>query len=177
MRILLKSFGIFVIATAMNGCSTCTTTDNDPRKGGLIGGVCGLSSGAYDKRLAEQEGNLQATQAQQQVVENEKRQLHESKAARLRQKQTLAADVDKISNENKKLSAKLAQIKSKDAATRKKKADLQQRIQNHNAQITRLKQQSTESAQDDAAIAAYEKRAEELNREVEQLWKILNNMD
>lgn len=180
MRQVAFSVGIFMVATMVNGCTTCTTTDNDPKSGGFVGGVCGLTSGAYDRRLDEKEVNLQSSQAQQQTVEKEKRRLHSDKAEKLRQKQALSADLNNVSNENRKLSAKLAQIKSKDAATRKKKAGLQKRIQNHNAQITQLKKQSSsssKSAQSDAAIAAQKKKAEELNQEVKQLWQILNTMD
>jgi chromosome segregation ATPase len=177
MRIGISSVGIFVIVTTINGCTTCSTTENDPRSGGFFGGVCGLSSGAYDKRVDEQEKNLQASRVQKQSVESEKRQLHDVQAEKIRQKQALSADVNRISDENDKLSKKLAQIKSKDAATRQKKGDAQKRIQNLNAKITQLKQQSSNSNQDDATVAAQKKKAEELNREVEGLWKILNGMD
>lgn len=178
MRILLN-VGIFMIATVINGCTTCTTTENDPSKGGFFGGVCGLTSGAYKERRDEKEANLQASQAEQQAAESEKRRLHSDKAEKLRQKQTLEADLNNIDNENKKLSSAVDKIKSEDVAARQKKAQLQARIQNLNAQIAQLKKQAAsvpESAQNDAAIAAHKKKAEELNQEMKQLWDIYNAM-
>lgn len=58
------------IAAATVALGACATTD-DPREGGLIGGVQGLSSGAYERRVREREDNLAKLRAVQAELEQE----------------------------------------------------------------------------------------------------------
>lgn len=51
-KIFLVEIIVFVLLT---GCATTT----DPRGGGFFGGLCGISSGEYDKRIQVREDELQ----------------------------------------------------------------------------------------------------------------------
>lgn len=76
MRFLLLAF-VSLSLTVPGGC-TCT----DPRDGGFLGGVCGLTTGAYDRRLAEREAALAQTQARLDMERADQARLEKLKRAR-----------------------------------------------------------------------------------------------
>jgi len=77
--------------------ASCATTD-DPHQGGLAGGVHGLSSGAYEKRIEEREESLERLEGMQKELRTEQQGLEMDKAehqARLRDIQTRLARLDR----------------------------------------------------------------------------------
>jgi chromosome segregation ATPase len=49
--------------------AACVVSD-DPRQGGIIGGIGGLSSGAYDKRIQDRQNASTALKAENEALEN-----------------------------------------------------------------------------------------------------------
>ena len=80
----------------------CQTTD-DPREGGFIGGVGGLSSGAYEQRIREREQSLDRLQGIQVELDAQRAELEYSQQESLsayRAEQQRIAEMSKNKLEN-----------------------------------------------------------------------------
>lgn len=163
---------ISAIVILIGGCATSVT--DDPTKGGLAGGLYGISSGSYDQRIEERRAELEATKQNQQGVQQEYKRLASDKAQQLRQKQQIQAELDKLQQDTGQLSAQLAKLQSVNTTSVRKKVDLQKRIQQVNTNIEQLKQQS---AAQNAEVTEYQKKANLLNNEIEQLWEIFHTLE
>lgn len=105
----------------------CAVSDN-PREGGLFGGVVGLSNGTYEKRLEEREQNLDTLRAvqadlgvDQAALETEKRGL----AAQVTRERTqLAALDDNIGA----LERRVVALRGTEASAGQRVASLQQQL-------------------------------------------------
>jgi chromosome segregation ATPase len=53
------------------GLTACSSKNGDPRQGGLMGGLQGIYSGGYDKRIEERNGQLVSQQSLHQDLELE----------------------------------------------------------------------------------------------------------
>jgi chromosome segregation ATPase len=107
--------------------SACATTD-DPRDGGFISGVQGLSSGAYEQRVREREDNLEKLRAMQQDLEQEGAALEADKRAR---EQVLARERQKLAqldSDVRSLEDRLAELGEAGDAGDARVLDLQRRL-------------------------------------------------
>jgi len=107
--------------------SACATTD-DPREGGFISGVQGLSSGTYERRVREREDNLEKLRAMQQELEREGAALETEKSAR---EQALAQERRKLAEldgDIRSLEARLAELDQARGAGDERVRDLQARL-------------------------------------------------
>jgi chromosome segregation ATPase len=119
----MNKFITLTVATLV--LSACATTDN-PREGGFFGGVQGINSGAYDKRIEEREDSLQRLNAIKQELGEEQAHLSsekQRKQARLAGLQQQLAQLDK---ETAQLSRQLDQRRSELAGEKAKTARLKQ---------------------------------------------------
>jgi len=164
--------GISAIVILIGGCATPVT--DDPTKGGLAGGLYGISAGTYNQRIDERRSELEATKQNQQGVQQEYKRLASDKAQQLRQKQQLQAEFTRLQGDTGQLSAQLSKLQSTDTTSARKKVELQKRIQQVNTNIKQLKQQS---AAQNAEVAEYQKKANLLNNEIEQLWEIFQTLE
>jgi len=162
--------GISLVIILIGGCATT----GDPTQGGLAGGLYGISSGSYDKRIEERQAELEAAKRNQQGIQEEYKQLASDKAEKLRQKQKLDAELVRIKEDSSLLSAQIGQLKANNTGAAKKKADLQRRIQQVNTSLTQLKQQS---AAQRTEVTEYQRKAALLNNEIEQLWEIFHTLE
>lgn len=116
-----------ILAGVAGALSACATTD-DPREGGFVGGVQGLSSGAYERRVREREDNLAKLRAMQAELEQESAALTAEKGERqqilARERRRLAeldADVDS-------LESRLAEMGPANSAGDQRVKELQDRV-------------------------------------------------
>ena len=86
--------------------SACATTD-DPSKGGFLGGVQGLSSGAYDKRIAEREERLRRLQEMQGELKTEQAGLTTEKQQKQARLKDLRRRLSRLDGEIEQLSLDL----------------------------------------------------------------------
>ncbi len=91
----------------------CATTD-DPREGGFIGGVQGLSSGAYDRRIQEREESL--------------RRLNEIK-------RELGSEQERLSSERQRSQARLAELQRQLSRLDQEVARLTRRLEREQQQL------------------------------------------
>ena len=69
------------LLAALGGCASAPT---DPREGGLIGGISGLQTGAYEGRVREREDRLEQLRATQRALDDERSMLDELHSERMR---------------------------------------------------------------------------------------------
>lgn len=92
----------------------CQTTD-DPREGGFIGGVGGLSSGAYEQRIQEREESLDRLQGIQEELETQRADLDNSHQQSLSAYQAEQQRVADLSGDTRELAARLETLKTRHA--------------------------------------------------------------
>ncbi|QVL50254.1 MAG: DUF4201 domain-containing protein [Thiocapsa sp.] len=151
---------ILISGALLVGC--CTNVTQDPSQGGLAGGVCGLTTGAYDQRIDEREARLAQVQGERYVAVQRQEDLKVNDAQSRRE----------LSNMKSQVSRLQGQISSVTVSTTNKKgqkAELSQRANNLQAELNRLQGQPPVS-QD------YERRKAELEDEIANLWTIVNTL-
>lgn len=85
----------------LNGCKT---TDN-PREGGFFGGIHGVTSGAYNKRLEERQESLDRLQRMRQRLEKNRTALESDKSTKSTQLAQQQQLLDSLMTEIQKLQA------------------------------------------------------------------------
>ena len=91
---------------------SCATTD-DPRQGGLIGGMQGIGSGAYEERLRERRESLQRLEQMKQELGTEKNELEMDKAQQQARLQGLQERLARLDDGTERL---IVAVKNKRAA-------------------------------------------------------------
>lgn len=125
MTALLSKFGLTgAMIVVLSGC--CSNVTTDPREGGLAGGVCGTTTGAYDRRVAALEtraDSLQAANAGLQArlasSNREAGSLARAIAAKRQQLAAIRSDLDKLqrmAGEKAALRAEIAALKTEAGA-------------------------------------------------------------
>lgn len=148
-------------ALSLVGCAV----SDDPSKGGFFGGIMGVESGAYDQRISERQATLDAVKIQRQGAEEEQRQLASEHAAKQTEKSQLGAQVTKLDKDTKKLKSQVDKLKVSSDKAKQEKAALSKRLDQVNAELKGLQG----GGADDQASR---QRAQELEKEIQQLWEI-----
>lgn len=130
----MKNQSILVVIVA-GLLGSCVANEN-PKEGGLFGGIHGLSTGAYERRAQEREDNLAKMRALQEELNQETTSLDAQKQKRQiileeerRQLATLTTDV-------KALQIKLASMQKNKGASDKRLVDIQQRLEELKSQLS-----------------------------------------
>jgi chromosome segregation ATPase len=118
--------------------SACATTD-DPSRGGFIGGVSGISTGAYDKRVREREDNLARMRALQHELEQESADLEAQKRQRARQLASEKRKLATLDRETAALERKLDALAREKGASDQRLPELQQRLDGLKRKLARQK--------------------------------------
>ncbi len=121
-----QSIQLIAVVVLLSGC----VANENPKEGGLFGGIHGLSSGSYERRVQEREDNLAKMRALQQELNQETTSLDAQKQQRQmildeerRQLATLNTDV-------KALEIKLASMQKEKGSSDKRLTDIQTRLTN-----------------------------------------------
>jgi len=144
MNIKWKQGPIIIVALVLSSCASGPDRSNDPRSGGLFGGIKGLSQGDYDARVSQKENTLSLVKQSNDRIE---------------------VKTDSITFEQKEMQKKIAKL-------RPKLASLNAEISDLSRQITDLSQQKTAdpSGLDElrAIVSALEIDMNDLNQEANQ---------
>ena len=111
-----------LIAAALLG--GCATTD-DPHEGGLAGGIYGLSSGAYDRRIEDREQSLQRLDEVQRELDSEKQELDAQRANKQARLDQLDASLGQLDRETAVLAKRLREQSAALGSQRTKAAQLE----------------------------------------------------
>ncbi|MCB1853189.1 MAG: hypothetical protein KDI83_20845 [Gammaproteobacteria bacterium] len=121
---LLRTISIVGSIGLLAGCAT----SDDPREGGLFGGIQGLAGGGYERRISEREENLARMREMQRELSQESAALDAQKqqhqqALQMERRKLAALDADVRS-----LQRKLAGMKKEEGETGQRIAELEQRL-------------------------------------------------
>ena len=125
------------------GCTAST----DPTQGGLVGGLHGLSSGAYDQRVRQREESLQRLRSIQQTLDQESKGLEAERASKSKQVELEQRRLQALSTETDRLSASVGRLQTTLATQQTKKAELQERLDELRQKIEALGRSSSSDMQ------------------------------
>ncbi|EHQ53532.1 hypothetical protein ECTPHS_12742 [Ectothiorhodospira sp. PHS-1] len=108
----------------LGGCATST----DPREGGLLGGIQGLGSGAYDARVQEREARLEALRRTQQELEGERSDLETRRAEQTRQVAAERARLQRLDGDVASLDREVAALSAQHGRGDQRVRELQSRL-------------------------------------------------
>lgn len=130
-----------LLSVSMTACAV----SNDPRQGGLFGGLHGLNSGAYDARIRDRQDELNRQQAihqdlkeQSDTLETEV-QLRDYKLTMEQQRVTrMEEDISRLESDVNLLKARSDKQKKEIAALQQKIKDLKQKLKAQQSAISEL---------------------------------------
>lgn len=117
--------------------SACQTTD-DPREGGFVGGVGGLSSGAYEQRIQEREESLNRLEGIQDELEIQRAELENSQQQSLSTYQMEQQRVADLSSDTRTLAARLKTLNTRHEEQELSRKDLISRLEDLQGDIDYL---------------------------------------
>jgi len=142
MKLTSKTNGVFfsvLLIMMAGGCAGTTSTD--PKEGGLIGGIRGISSGEYEERIKQREESLQRLKGMQKDLDTEQAALEAKKEAKARkvaeQRRELEELLEKtevLTIDVEKFQAKLGQQATIREDLNSKLSQLQEKISNLSAE-------------------------------------------
>lgn len=121
------------LAVWLSGCAS----SGDPREGGLLGGMQGLSSGSYDQRIREREARLAALQETQGALVEERESLDRSRADA---EQQLAMETRRLANlqgDVSQLRSQLNRLEAEQGVQDSRVAGLRERLESLQAGMDR----------------------------------------
>lgn len=160
----MKNFSVWIFIAlfllfVLSGC--CTNMTTDPSKGGLMGGVCGVTTGSYDQRITEREARLANFRGESASAESERERLKQTEAQASRDVTAMRGRVNTLRTEISAMSADTSE-------KQRQKQDLMRRASALDAQLQQLQRQNPDQT------ANYHQRKADLEREIQQLYSIAN---
>lgn len=157
------------------GCATTT----DPREGGLLGGIQGMSTGAYDQRVQEREDRLEQLRQTQRELQTEREDLEARKARQGREvaleRERLAAldrDVTGLSRQVDGLSARHGEDDQRVQALQGRLNDLQGRMKSQQSALDALEGSGMGDAETDLRRRQLEEQRNALREEFDLLMEL-----
>lgn len=158
----MKLFLIIFFTILLTAC--CNTTD--PTKGGLCGGIGGLSSGNYDKRIEEREKNLAAINK---VLDEEKEKNSALESTKAEKEQQIIM----LNNEINRMESDIYNLRREITGTTKNREELLARVRALEMKISALKSKPITESSD---LTKLEKEKTKLEEEVEMLRELIHSM-
>ncbi|MFQ5913553.1 MAG: hypothetical protein ACE5JS_10245 [Nitrospinota bacterium] len=164
MKILTAGIGVF-LAASLIGCAP----SKDPKEGGLIGGIYGLSSGAYKKRKKEREERLARLKELQRELEAEKTRLQATKRTEEQQIAEYERKLDVLRNGTKRLNQEVAELGRTLTGGHKELAELRKRLARLDQEFRKLDEAKEK---EDLNREVLEEKAASLEKEYRELLKL-----
>ncbi len=117
-----------VIIAGLGALLSACQTSSDPTQGGLFGGVSGMASGAYDKRIQDRNQNLENEQDRNVAMTRENQRLDQQQVATKAKLTRHEQDYAVLSDGIKALERKLASVKGENNDLKRRAQELQQQI-------------------------------------------------
>jgi hypothetical protein len=168
--------GVVLSATLVAGCAS-----ENPREGGFIGGVAGLSSGTYDERIYARQGSLEGLKAARTDLESEQVGLESKKSASQRRVQSERNRLAKLTADTRQLSARVKTLKAEDVRQQGQIADLKQRAATLEGKLEQADRASGADALEGSGSGAggqdaRQQQLENQRRQLEDEYRLLNDM-
>ncbi len=166
---MLKKFIVVILVFIITGLIAGCETTGDPRQGGLFGW-------SEEKAVSRQENLKQTLSEEEAAAAREKQasiELQNRKAAKQAEIQRQKRRIAYLDKKVKQLRSKLNSTKALSAAKLKEKQNAEKQLARMQREITRLKYDKNNKK---AAIKRKKKRIRELNQEIENLLKVIENL-
>ena len=142
-----------------------SSTETDPRKGGLFG----YNPQAYEKRIEERESKLATTEADTQEAKQESQKLEAIKQGKQTQHEALKTKLAALYSESGKLENQLKKAKAADVGQEQLLKRLQDEVGALRANTIKINNSDASDAAKQAQIELLQKRMDELLKEAEAL--------
>lgn len=155
------------------GLAACESASTDPHEGGILGGMKGLSSGEYERRVEEKEDRLASVEALNRDLEDENADLNAEGAA---QDKRLKAAKRKVRNLEKELAQLETQVKTKSAATTaasEQRVEILEKLTDTRRDLAALEKNQAGGGMTVAEYEAEYKRLDAMAKELEGLYEAL----
>ncbi len=156
--------------------TACATT-SDPHEGGFMGGVQGLSSGEYDRRIDERQARLDRMKKEQAQLDNESNSLAQDKSSLEKKIQQEKYHITELKKKNQLLKKKIARLNSNNEVDKndlnklnKQAAKLTKNINKTNNSLDALEGDMSGTASVDRQRAQLEAQRKELEKEYQLLF-------
>ncbi|MCA1794335.1 MAG: Atg14 domain-containing protein [Desulfobacteraceae bacterium] len=167
---------LIFLAGVLGGCAA---GEHDPRTGGFFGGIGGLGSGGYEKRMKEREASLEQLRTTQRALNIEKDQLEQQQSAAYVRLESDRARASIMQSEIALLDKKTKALATQQGTDQQRLAKLQQRLTALKGQMGRqssaldaLEGSGLGDADVDLRRKQLEKQRDALAREYELLMKM-----
>lgn len=159
-------FNMLSVVLLVSGLNACAVSDN-PREGGLLGGLYGIMGGGYDKRVEDRQRNLDALKNLEQSKRSEQQTLQQDKNAQQTELQKLTRKSQHLAREVGKLSQQIEQKQVQTSEALAKKQALAKRTENLQGDVKVLQGRLQDSSS--AEIQQYQAEEKRLNDEIHAL--------
>lgn len=169
----MRLFMLFAIAGSLSACATGPDLNNDPRSGGLFGGVSGLMRGDYDARTQQRQISVDRLNQAKSLLSQESSLIDQQKTSKAAQLNTIGSEVASLDAEVAGLTTKISTAKRSASISKAKIQDITARkksLQNELATI----QGSIDNQQ--LTVEEAEVKRDKLRQEYKQLVDLLNNL-
>lgn len=178
MSLRLRALLAVALLPAMLG--GCATTD-DPREGGMIGGIGGLSSGRYEERVQSRQSSLESLRAARAEIQTEQSSLESQKTTSQRRLQAERKKLAAIESETHELSGRVRSLKSEDAQRQAQIADLKRRMADLEGRIQTASRTQGADALEGTGTPTSDpdvrrQQLEAQRRQLEQEYRLLSDM-
>lgn len=170
----IKCIFAIILICMLTSCAVST----DPRQGGFIGGLSGISSGAYENRVQQRNADLASKknlnsnlQQESQGLKNEVQSQKQILASDQQQLAKMERNLASLESDIKRFSASSAKQNAELAAIRSKSKDLQKQVQSQKSAALVLLNQADKCADDNAPCKSMELETTRLSAEYKQLMR------
>lgn len=163
MKSIICIAGCLLILFSLEGC--VSSTETDPRKGGLFG----YNPKAYEKRIEERKATLSATESDTQEAKLESQKLEATKQEKLTQHEALKTRLAALYSETGKLQKQLEQAKAANPGQEQEKKRLQDEVATLRANTIKTNNSNDSDAAKQEKIKQLQQRMDKLLEEAEAL--------
>ena len=163
MRAIISIAVAVLMLASLGGC--VSSTETDPRKGGLFG----YNPEAYEKRIDDRKSTLSNTEADTQTHKQQTRQLEASKQKKLTQHEALKAKLAALYSESRKLESQLKMTKAANTAQAKELNRLKNEVAALRSSTIKTNNSNASDAAKQAKIKQLQQRMDELLEEADAL--------
>lgn len=162
-----------VVVVFISGCASSPNMNNDPRSGGLLGGVTGLMQGDYDARVQQRQNSVDRLNQTKALLSQQSSDLEQQKLSKSKELEAIRNQVDALGKDIEGLSAKIASAKKLSKANELKK---QQLLAKKNALQHDLSSIQGEMDNQQLSVKEAEEKKDRLQEEYKKLTKLFNDL-
>ena len=163
MKSIILAGGCLLMLFSLGAC--VSSTETDPRKGGLFG----YNPDAYEKRIEERKATLASTEADNEQARQQSQTLEASKKQSQARHEALKTQLAALYSESGRLESQLKIAKTANVAQEQELKRLQDEVAALRANTIKTNNSNASDAAKQAEIGRLQKRMDELLKEAEEL--------